>query len=81
MVGEFYKRLIVGGPDLIKMSRFYEAVKETIREAAEEFPAWRQFRYLSPDEAAYAYSSACEEWFKKWLELPTRRSEGSCLSI
>ena len=60
--GEFYRRLVAHGPELIGRAQYYQAVKKAIEQAAAEF---NHSHKLKP------------EYRLEWLELCTEKWFGS----
>lgn len=64
--GEFYRRLVAYGPELIGRAQYYQAVKASIKEAAAEF---NHSRKLKP-EYRLEWLELCTE---KWFGQPTNQ--------
>jgi len=60
MIGEFYRRLVAHGPELISRSQYYAAVKEAIEEAGKEL---RDFSIYKPKHRLEYLERTIEKWF------------------
>lgn len=60
MTGEFYRRLVAHGPELISHSRFYAAVKVAIEEAGKELTFNGK---LKPEHQLEYLKRTIEKWF------------------
>jgi len=60
MTGEFYRLLIIRGPELIAYAQFYEAVKAALKEAAAEF---NYYYNLKPEHRSEWIERCIEKWF------------------
>ena len=59
-VGEFYRRLVVQGPELIAYAQFYETVKTTLAAAEKEF---RDFSIYKPKHRLEYIERTIKKWF------------------
>ena len=58
--GEFYRRLVAYGPELIGRAEYYAAVKKAVEEATAEF---NHYRKLKPEYRLEWLDLCTEKWF------------------
>ena len=62
-MGEFYRRLVVGVPPPKGYAEYYDRVKATLEEAAEDWPDVQKI-----DAAPF------HEWFERWIRGCNRKA-------
>jgi len=60
MIGEFYRRLVAYGPELIGRAEYYEAVKAVLKEAAADF---NHYHNLKPEYKLEWIERCIKKWF------------------